>query len=161
MNPYQAPTTATGEAAGTDGAAALRWTALFAIVTGLILLVGSLAAVYQFEMYFASAMPDAESQRAMNETIAALKMHTLQGCALYGTIILAGAFLLRRKRWASYTMALACLVLIARLSWSAMNGPASTILYSVPLAVWLAFLLYRAWKAQRELAFRATKPPSP
>ncbi len=148
MNPYQAPQSSPDASVAPNRAAALRWTALFAIVTGMILLVGSLAATLKFIADFHTVMPDEQSQRMMDATISALKMRALLNCALFGLIVAAGALMLRRWRWASWLMTFACVALMARLLWTAANGPPNAILYALPQLAWLSFLLYRAWQAR-------------
>jgi hypothetical protein len=151
MNPYQAPLPSPDASVAPSRAAALRWTALFAIITGMILLVGSLAATLSLIANFNTIMPDEQTQRMTDATISGIKLRALLSCALYGLIVAAGALLLRRWRRAPWLMAFACVALMARLLWTAANGLPNAILYVLPQLAWLSFLLYRAWRARTAL----------
>ncbi|MEJ7805355.1 MAG: hypothetical protein WKG03_05475 [Telluria sp.] len=124
----------------------VRWTANFAIVSGLIMLVATIGLAHQTALHVKqidSTTP--EVQRALDATIAAYLASSYRVGALYGAISLAGAFLWRRKHWAPFMLTIACLAVVGRTIPAAM-GSQLFALTSGMQGVWLGYIVYRAWK---------------
>ena len=151
MNPYEPPVSIREIAAPVMSdqerrrAASNRWTALFAIVSGIVVLMCVIVGGYKLETETKITSPNPEVQRSLDESQVRLRVSLVKIGALYGALSLAGVFIWRRNRWAPHMLAIVSVAIVARMV-PTMTTSKEIAIFNLLQGAWLGYILYRAWR---------------